>query len=152
MLKPDKTIRICGDFRSTVNAVSKLHRYPIPRVDDFFASLEKGKSFTTIDLKQAYQQIQLDFPSKKYLVINTHRGLFRYTRLPFGVISAPGLFQKAMEQLLRVIPGVAVYIDDILITGPTEADHVKSLDEVLKASVQLAYVPRNTNATLCKLK
>ena len=65
-------------------------------------------------------------------MINTHRGLFRYTRLPYGVSSAPGLFQKAMEQLLRGIPGVAVYIDDILVTGSTEADHLRSLEEVLK--------------------
>ena len=129
VLKPDKTVLICGDFCTTVNPVSKLHRYPIPRVEDLFASLVQDQTFTTIDLKQAYQQMKLDPQTRKYLMINTHRGLFRYTRLPYGVSSAPGLFQKAMEQLLRGIPGVAVYIDDILVTGSTEADHLRSLEE-----------------------
>ena len=133
VLKPDKrSIRICGDFRTTVNPVSKLHRHPIPRVEDLFASLAKGKTFSTIDLKQAYLQMKVEAQSQKYLVINTHRGLFRYTRLPYGVNAAPGIFQRAMEQMLRDIPGVIVYMDDILVTGPTEAEHLSSLNEVLK--------------------
>ncbi len=130
VLKADKeTVRICGDFRTTVNSVSKLNRYPIPRVENLFAGLVKGKTFSTIDLKQAYLQMKLD---SKYVVINTHRGLFRYTRLPYGVSSAPGPFQRAMEQMLRSIPGVVVYMDDILITGETDAEHLNSLEEVLK--------------------
>ena len=56
VLKPDKKVRICGDFRTTVNPVSKLHRYPVPLVEDLFAGLVRGKTFSTIDLKQAYQQ------------------------------------------------------------------------------------------------
>ncbi len=76
--------------------------------------------------------MKLDSQSRKYVVINTHRGLFRYTRLPYGVSSAPGLFQRAMEQMLRGIPGVVIYMDDILITGETEVEHLNSLEEVLK--------------------
>jgi len=57
-------------------------------------------------------------------VINTHRGLFKFTRLPYGVNTAPGIFQHAMEQMLGDIPGVVVYMDDILVTGPTEAEHL----------------------------
>ena len=56
VLKPDKkSVRICGDFRTTVNPVSKLHRYPVAQVKDLFAGLVKGKTFSKIDLKQAYQ-------------------------------------------------------------------------------------------------
>ena len=133
VLKSDhKSVRICGDFRTTVNPVSKLNKYPIPRVEDLFASLQRGKTFTKIDLSQAYQQLQLDESSKKYVVINTQRGLFRYTRLPYGISSAPGIFQKAMETLLQGIPCVSVYIDDILITGENETEHLQSLEEVLK--------------------
>ncbi len=118
VLKSDKTsIRICGDFRMTINPVSRLDAYPIPKIEDLFAMLTKGKWFTKIDLSNAYQQLLLDEESRKYVVINTSKGLFRYTRLPFGISSAPGIFQRVIESVLRGIPGVAVYLDDILITG-----------------------------------
>ena len=127
-----KSVRICGDFKVTVNPVSQLHRYPIPKIEDIFATLEGGKTFTKLDLSQAYQQLKLDAESQKYLVINTHKGLFRYTRLPYGISSAPGIFQKAMETLLQGIPHVTVYIDDILITGENDADHLQTLETVLE--------------------
>ena len=93
VLKRDRnTVRICGDFSVTVNPVSKLDRYPIPKVEDLFARLSTGKHFSKLDLSQAYQQVPLEDDSKKYVVINTHRGLFRYTRLPFGISSAPVFF------------------------------------------------------------
>lgn len=85
----------------------------------------EGKQFTKLDLSQAYQQILLDEESKKLLVINTHQGLFRYNRLPFGVSSAPGIFQRTMETILKGIPHVTVYLDDILIMGKTEAEHLQ---------------------------
>ena len=55
-----------------------------------------------------------------------------HTRLPFGISSAPGIFQRVIESVLQGIDGVVIYLDDILITGPTEKDHLKSLEEVLK--------------------
>ena len=85
VIKSDKsTVRICGDFRVTVNPVSKLDSYPLPRVDDLFAILEGGQKFTKLDLSQAYQQLPLDEESKQYTVVNTHKGLFCYVRLQFG--------------------------------------------------------------------
>ena len=126
VLKSDrKSVRLCGDFRMTVNPVAKLHRHPILRVEDLFATLQGGKEFTKLDLSQAYQQILLHPDSRKYVVINTHKGLWQYTRLP-------GIFQKEMDNLLAGIPGVVVYLDDILVTGPTEIEHLQSLEEVLK--------------------
>ena len=117
----------------TVNPVSKLNRYPIPKTEDLFATLKRGKIFTKLDLSQVYLQLKLEEESSKYLVISTHKGLFRYTRLPYGISSAPGIFQKAMEQLLQGIPHVTVYyIDDILITAETEAEHLQILERVFK--------------------
>ena len=102
VIKPDKSVRICGDFKLTVNQASKLDRYPIPRIDDLFATLAGGESFTKLDMSQAFQQILLDEESKSYVVINTHKGLFRYNRLPFGVSSAPGIFQRVMGRAFSV--------------------------------------------------
>ena len=132
MLKPDKqSVRICGDFKQTVNKFAKLDQYHIPRVEDLFAKLARGKTFRKLDLSQAYLQVPLEDESKKYLVINTHKGLFRYTWLPYGVSFAPGIFQHLMENILQDLPNVIVYMDDILVTGATEKEHLNTLAEVL---------------------
>ena len=85
--------------------------------------------------------LQVDKESKKLVVINTHKGLYQYNRLPFGITSAPAIFQKAMEGLLQGIEHVTVYIDDILVTGRTEEEHLQNLEEVIsrleKAGIRL---------------
>ena len=73
----------------------------------------------------------LDEESSKYATINTHRGLFTYSRLPYGISSAPAIFQRTIESLLRDIPGVAVYMDDIILTGANDVEHLETLDLVL---------------------
>ena len=132
VVKTDGSIRICGDYKLTVNQVAKLDTYPLPRIEDLFASLSGGQAFTKLDLSNAYQQVSLDEASKAYVTINISRGLFRYNRLPFGVASAPSIFQRTMETLLQGIPHVSVYLDDILVTGASETDHLRNLAEVLQ--------------------
>lgn len=85
LLKPDGNCRLCGDYKLTINRVSTLEQYPIPKVEDLMAVLAGGKQFTKLDMSHAYQQIQMDDQSKKYLTVNTHRGMLTYNRLPFGV-------------------------------------------------------------------
>ena len=132
VMKADhQSVRICGDFKQTVNKASPLDKYPIPKIEDLFSQLAGGHKFTKLDMSQAYQQICLDDDSKKYVVINTLKGLFQYNRLPFGISSAPGIFQRVMESILRGIPKVVVYLDDILITGANDEEHLKNLSEVL---------------------
>ena len=86
---------------------------------------------TKLDLSQAYQQLPLHSDSKKFTTINTHKGLFQYEHLPFGISTAPSIFQRLMESLLCDLPNVCVYIDDILISGKTEGDHLRNLELVL---------------------
>ena len=74
----------------------------------------------------------LEEDSRHYLTINTRRGLYQFTRLPFGVASAPAIFQKTMDLLLQKLPGVVCYIDDILVTGVNDEDHLKNLNLVLE--------------------
>ena len=117
VLKPDGRVRLCGDYKLTVNPVANTDTYPLPRIEDLFASLSGGKVFSKLDMTQAYLQIPVDEESKKYTTLNTHKGLFQFTRLPFGVASAPSIFQRIMEGILQGIPGVCVYLDDILVSG-----------------------------------
>ena len=119
VMKQDGTIRLCGDYRVTINKAVKVDAYPLPRVEDLFAALSGGKYFTKLNMSQAYLQLPLDEQSRELVTINTHRGLFQYTRLPFGVSAAPGVFQWCMENLFQGCKGVSIYLDDILVTGST---------------------------------
>ena len=115
-----------------MNPVLEVDQYPLPRPEDLFATLAGGKKFTTLDLSHAYNQLTLDPKSQKYVVVNTHRGLYRYKRLPFGIASAPAQFQRVMDQILQGMNHVTCYLDDILITGSTVDEHLSNLTEVLR--------------------
>ena len=93
--------------------------------------LTGGRRFTKLDLSAAHQQIPLDSESAKLIMINTHQGLYEYTRLPFGVASAPAIFQKAMDEILQGVPHCICCLDDILITGRTDQEHLQNLETVL---------------------
>ena len=95
------------------------------------ACLTSGKRFSKLELTSTYQQMLLFEESSKLVAINTHQGLYQYTRLPFGVASPPGVFQRAMDTILQGAPGVICYLDDILVTGKDESEHFCNL-EVLR--------------------
>ena len=115
--KKDGSLRMCGDYKMTVKQCADVDQYPLPNTETFFATLAGGQVFSKIDLSHAYQQVELDEDSQKYLTINTHKGLYRYKRLPFGVSSAPAIFQRIMDQLLQGVKFTVCHLDEILISG-----------------------------------
>ena len=126
------SVRLCGDYKVTVNSIAHNEVYPLPRIEELFTAVAGGKIFSKLDLSHAYLQLQLDETSQEYVIINTHRGLYRYTRLPFGVSSAPAIFQRTMETLLRDLPMVVVYTDNILVAGKSQEEHLTNLAQVLQ--------------------
>jgi hypothetical protein len=131
VLKHNGEVRICGDYKVTVNKAARVDKYPIPCIDDLYSKLAGGSHYSKLDLSHAYQQIRLSEESQKLTTITTSKGLFAYTRLCYGVSSAPGIFQRIMEQVVQGIPKVAVYLDDILVSGGTEKDARDNLIAVL---------------------
>ena len=101
-------------------------------MEDILAKLSQGKYSSKLDPSQAYHQVPLSAESQKYTTINTRRGLFQFTRLAFGISSAPSVFQRVLESVLRGIPGVDNYLDDILVIEATEEEHAERLEQVLK--------------------
>ncbi|XP_063380957.1 uncharacterized protein K02A2.6-like [Cydia fagiglandana] len=131
VVKSDGSLRICGDYKISLNKYLEVDRFPLPRVEDLFAKLHGGKKFSKIDLSQAYAQLVLDDTSK-YTVINTHKGLFKYNRLIYGLSSSPGIFQRILEQMFVDIPRVGVFLDDVVITGLDDQEHLKNLTAVFE--------------------
>uniref|UniRef100_A0A914CQ61 RNA-directed DNA polymerase n=1 Tax=Acrobeloides nanus TaxID=290746 RepID=A0A914CQ61_9BILA len=97
--KANGKIRICADYSTGLNRSVDMHHYPLPLPEHLFAALNRGKVFSKIDFSDAYFQIEVAEECKSLLTINTHKGLFQYNRMPFGVKSAPGIFQQVMEQM-----------------------------------------------------
>ena len=83
--KKSGSVRICGDFKITINPVMKAEQYPLPRIEDIFANLCNGKQFTIIDLVQAYHQMAVAQEDRHYLIINAHKVFCQYSRLVFGI-------------------------------------------------------------------
>ncbi|XP_028166425.1 uncharacterized protein K02A2.6-like isoform X2 [Ostrinia furnacalis] len=130
--KADGGIRLCADYKVTLNRVLMVDRYPVPKVEDLFSDLCGNEYFTKLDLSQAYNQLILDESSRKYTVINTHRGLFKYNRLVYGLSSSPGIFQKFMENLFKGMSDVVIFYDDILIKSKNIISHLKTIEQVLE--------------------
>ena len=74
--KQEGHLCLCRDYKVTVNPVLDVDQYPLPKLEDIFATLSGGKKFITLDLSHAYNQLLLDEESRKYVTINTHKGLY----------------------------------------------------------------------------
>lgn len=133
VLRNDGKIRLCADYSATLNKQLVVDKYPLPRVEDLFSKLQGGQQFTKLDLSGAYNQLKLSASSQPLTCVNTHKGLFKFNRLVFGLSSAQAIFQRTIEKILSGIEGMVLqYLDDILITGKSEEEHFKTLQEVLK--------------------
>ena len=81
-------------------------------------------------MSQAYFQIPIHPDSQQWLTINTHLGLYVFTRCPNGIHTAPALFQEIMDKTLSGVPHTIAYLDDILVAGVDQADHDANLHTV----------------------
>ena len=119
-------------LQDTVNKCTNLGSYPIPKIEDLYTKLSQGRKFTKLDLISVFLQVSLHKDSKKFLTINTPRGLYQFNRLSFEVKSAPGIYQRCIDNLFAREPHVASYQDSILITGSSDSEHLDNLDWDLK--------------------
>ena len=86
-----------------------------------------SKVFSKVDLRAGYHQIPLAAESRPITTFVTHRGLFRFKRLPFGVNSASEVFQHAIQNTPRGLPGTRNIADDIIVWGSSQQEHDERL-------------------------
>ena len=130
--KQDGTVRICGDYKATLNPNLETKQYPLPTVEECFAPMAGGEKFTRLDIRQAYNNIKLRSEDQKLTTINTSKGLYVWTRLPYGVSSSTAIFQQTIDRILQGLKGVACRVDDIIVTGRNDEEHLDTLEEVVK--------------------
>ena len=108
-----------------------IEKYPLPKFEEMMTTVGANTHFSKIDMKQAYLQIEVEEEDQKYLVVSTPKGLFKFLRLPFGLASSPGIFQRFISQLLAGIEGVNCFMDDVLICASSKADLYEKVKTVL---------------------
>jgi len=132
--KPDGTHRFCCDYRR-LNAVTQVDIYPLPRMDDIFDRVTGAKFISTLDCLQGYHQIKMAKDSQPKTAFVTSDGKYEWTRMPFGLASAPSCFQRVMDDVLKNLKWTIalVYLDDIVVYGKTFFEHNERLEKVLRA-------------------
>ena len=127
--KKDNTVRLCKDYKITINQCIKVDTYPLPCPEKVIQKLAGGTRLTTLDLSRTYQQMCLDEKSKGYTTVNTHKGFCVYNSTIWHSL-CPCQVSKSHDAN-NTIDEVGVYIDNLLVTGDTIEQHLQNLDKVL---------------------
>jgi hypothetical protein len=131
--------RMVIDYRA-LNAVTVPISYPMPRIDESLSLLAGAKFISTLDANKGFHQIRIHPDSQAYTAFTSHRGLYEYVRMPFGLKNAPAVFQHAMDTALHdeLRQGwVRVYIDDIVVFSPSFDEHLRHL-HIIFARIEAA--------------
>ena len=129
--KKDDTYRFCIDYRR-LNDVTKKDAFPVPDIKDALDSLRGAKYFATIDLLSGYWQLGMTDRAKECSAFCTRRGLFQFTRMPFGLSNAPSSFCRLMHIVFKDMLYVRClcYLDDIVVFAETSEQLLERLDDV----------------------
>ncbi len=130
--KKDGGIRTCVDLRA-VNKITVFDSEPMPDLENIFARMGQAgkKYFSKFDLSKGYWQIPLKADSKEKTAFTTPKGLYQFTVMCFGLVTAPAVFSRMMRKLLDNLQDVDNFIDDIMIFSDTWEEHLDTLRELL---------------------
>ncbi|CAI7733968.1 unnamed protein product [Closterium sp. NIES-54] len=123
---------MCGDYRD-LNNITMPDRYPMPMAEELFDKLADGVFFTTLDLRQGFNQIKIREEDVKKTAFHGPDGLYELLYMPFGLRNASALFQRIMDAVLRDIEHAACYIDDVVVFSLTEQQHLEDVERTLSA-------------------
>ena len=129
--KGKEDIRLCVDMRSA-NAAVKRERYPIPSMAEVLQDMNSSTVFSKLDINLAYHQIELAPNSRDITTFVTHKGLYRYKRLMFGISCAPEMYQRVLSTLLQDCVGVENFMDDIVVHGESKKVHNERLNRAIE--------------------
>lgn len=147
-----KKTRLCVDFRD-LNKIVVPQAQPFPLIDHLMIKTRNCKYFSTLDINSAFWSIPLRIEDRKKTGFVTQEGHFQWTCLPFGLKTAPAIFQRILSNILRKyeLTSFAVnYIDDILIFSKSFSEHINHLSKLLDAIVKEGFRLKFTKCTFAE--
>ncbi|XP_045500051.1 uncharacterized protein K02A2.6-like [Colias croceus] len=147
VLKHNGKVRLCADYRATLNKNLENDNYPIPRVEEIFSKLSGGKYFCTLDINQAYLHMKTSDDTAEMQAISTCKGTYKVRRLMFGVKIAPNVWQRYMDQTLQGLDGTACFFDDIALQGHS---YIQLLQRIRKVFNKLKECGLHLNRKKCQ--
>ena len=130
VFKGEKT-RICGSYNLTLNPAMAAQQYPLPSIEECLNKVTGGQQFTKLDVRAAYNNIPIRKEDRILTTINTHLGQLMWNRLPYGISPAAAIFQETIDQTLAGIPMCCCRVDDILVSGKTQDEHLRVLNTII---------------------
>ena len=124
-------VRVCVDL-TVLNKSVRRENFPLPRVDETLAALQKGRVFSKMDANSGFWQIELEETSRPLTTFITPFGRFQFKKMPFGISAAPEFFQRQMSKILQGVEGVVCMMDDVLVYGESEGEHDRRLELVMR--------------------
>lgn len=134
--KPNKTLRLCLDPRN-LNKAIKRPLYPYPTFDDLRSKVSGASVFSKLDANSGYWMLKLDNDSSKLTTFNTQFGRYKFLRLPYGINSSGEIFHRVMNDIFQDLPGVILFVDDILVYGSTQKIHDENLERLFKKAQEV---------------
>lgn len=115
-----------------MNSITKKNSYPLPVIDGILSQLGSARYFTTLDLKSGYWQVAMDEESKPKTAFASHKGLFQFNVMPFGLCNAAAIFQNLMTVVLQELEEfTTAYLYDVIIWSNDAKQHSKHLQQVI---------------------
>ena len=129
--KKNGELRMCLDLRQ-LNLRLQDQTCLMPKITDLLAQFKGKKVFSSIDVKSGYWNVEISEEDREKTAFLTPWGLFEWNRMPFGIKTAPFIFQRAMKKVFAGLDFVLVYLDDIVVLSDNENEHAEHLKEVFK--------------------
>ncbi|CAI7759760.1 unnamed protein product [Closterium sp. NIES-53] len=124
--------RMCGDYRA-LNKIIIVDRYPMPMAEEIFDKLAEGVFFTTLDLRQGFNQIKIKEEDIKKTAFHGPDGLYEWLYMPFGLRNASAVFLRVVDAVLRGLECAGCYIDDVVTFSKIEQQHLQGVEKTLTA-------------------
>ncbi len=151
--KADGQIRFCVDYRK-LNKITKKDNYPMPRIDDTLDKFKNKRYFSTMDLASGFWQVEMAEEDKEKTAFISHKGLFEFNVMPFGLCNATATFQRMMDEVVEDIDWEvgSDYVDDLMNATSTFEEHLVTLQKIFDRLNKFGLTMKLEKCKFCKTK